>query len=182
MFGPIIAPFRASGATIEREMLRSRAGIIAGLPGLRGPDGPHPAPCDIRSIKVTDSPSKSPAAIESAPESPAAVDAKPQHDDIALIHGKTEDGRGLKILRRRKDCIEAGAVMPLLPGKPIVGEVVRLEPRKDFPLLCDVHVEYSPPVELRPTTTGPAQVATDRYRQNWDLVFGGVPKDESVLN
>jgi hypothetical protein len=131
---------------------------------------------------VTDSPSKSPAAITSTSEPRAAVEAQPQHDDIALIHGKTEDGRGLKILRRRRDCIEAGAVMPLVPGKPIVGEVVRLEPRRDFPLLCDVHVEYSPPAELRPTTTGPAQVATERYRRNWDLVFGAVPKDDSVLN
>lgn len=99
-----------------------------------------------------------------------------QHDDIALIHGRTEDGRGLKILRRRQDRIEAGAVVPLVPGKPIVGEVVRLEPRKETPLLCDVHVEYTPPAEARPTSTGPAQVATDQYRQNWDLVFGGAKK------
>jgi hypothetical protein len=131
---------------------------------------------------VTDSPGKPQGAIEPTSDPAVAVEAQPPHDDVALIHGRTEDGRGLKILRRRQDRIEAGAVMPLTPGKPIVGEVLRLEPRKESPLLCDVHVEYAPPVESRPTTTGPAQVATERYRQNWDLVFGVVAKDESTLN
>lgn len=121
-------------------------------------------------------------ALTQAADAPAEVAAQPQHDDVALIHGRTEDGRGLKILRRRQDRIEAGAVVPLVPGKPIVGEVVRLEPRKESPLLCDVHVEYTPPQESRPTTTGPAQVATDQYRHNWDLVFGGTRKGDAALN
>lgn len=124
------------------------------------------------------------ASVPAAPESTATSESTPstQHDDVALIHGRTEDGRGLRILRRRQDRIEAGAVMPLEPGKPIVGEVVRLEPRKESPLLCDVHVEYTPPQESRPTTTGPAQVATEQYRQNWDLVFGGARKSDPALN
>lgn len=100
-------------------------------------------------------------------ESPA-----PDHDDVALIHGRTEDGKGLRILRKRQDRIEVGAVMPLVPGRPIVGEVVRLEPREECPLLCDVHVEYSPPREPRGTSAGPAQVASDSYRENWEQIFG----------
>lgn len=131
---------------------------------------------------VTTAPGHSDAGTQLQPTGPAPVEATPQHDDIALIHGRTDDGRGLKILRRRQDRIEAGAVMPLVPGKPIVGEVVRLEPRKESPLLCDVHVEYAPPAEARPTTAGPAQVASDRYRQNWDLVFGKSPTKEPALN
>lgn len=133
-------------------------------------------------LKVPDSPAKIPTSIEPSSDLPAAPEAPAQHDDVALIHGRTEDGRGLKILRRRKDRIEAGAMMPLVPGKPIVGEVVRLSPREESPLLCDVHVEYAPPAEARPTAAGPAQVATDRYRQNWDLVFGRSSKDEPALN
>jgi hypothetical protein len=131
---------------------------------------------------VTESSGKVTSAIEPTAEPAVPSEVSPPHDDIALIHGRTEDGRGLKILRRREDRIEAGAVMPLTPGRPIVGEVVRLEPRKESPLLCDVHVEYVPPVEARPTATGPAQVATDRYRQNWDLVFGSVKKSDPSLN
>jgi hypothetical protein len=91
-----------------------------------------------------------------------------EHDDVALIHGRTEDGRGLKILRRRQDRLELGAVVPLVPGKPIVGEIVRLEPRSESPLLCNVHVEYTPPAEARATSAGPAQVASERYRENWE--------------
>jgi hypothetical protein len=145
-------------------------------------------PCDIRRFVVTNTQSKPDRASVPASESPAtsisttSPTPQVQHDDVALIHGRTEDGRGLKILRRRNDRIEAGAVMPLEAGKPIAGEVVRLEPRKESPLLCDVHVEYTPPQESRPTATGPAQVASDRYRQNWDLVFGGAHNDEPALN
>jgi len=128
---------------------------------------------------VNDTESKTEGAIVQSTETKAVPS---QHDDVALIHGRTEDGRGLKILRRRQDRIEAGAVMPLVPGKPIAGEVVRLEPRKETPLLCDVHVEYTPPAEARPTSTGPAQVATDQYRQNWESVFGGAKKSEPALN
>ena len=72
--------------------------------------------------------------------------------------------------------------MPLVPGQPIVGEVVRLEPRKESPLLCNVHVEYAPPKESRPTAAGPAQVATDQYRENWEVIFGGAAKDRAALN
>ena len=139
-------------------------------------------------LPVTDSSGKTADAIQvdaiqpAALEPPAAPEAPADHDDVALIHGRTDDGRGLKILRRRQDRIEVGAVVPLTPGKPIVGEVVRLEPRKESPLLCNVHVEYAPPVDARPTANGPAQVATDRYRQNWDLVFGGDRKSDPAMN
>lgn len=149
-------------------MIQSRTGRDA--PGVI-------SPC----LDVTDSPGKPPEAIEPTSSTSVPAEAPPQHDDVALIHGRTEDGKGLKILRRRQDRIEAGAVVPLTPGKPIAGEVVRLEPRKESPLLCDVHVEYAPPVEPRPTSAGPAQVASDRYRENWDQVFGRSPKAE-VLN
>jgi hypothetical protein len=110
-----------------------------------------------------------PLATNGHASKPAVV----EHDDIALIHGRTEDGQGLKILRKRQDRFEIGAVMPLVPGKPITGEVVRLTPREESPLLCNVHVEYAPETDnQRGTSAGPAQVATDRYRSNWDQIFG----------
>lgn len=122
------------------------------------------------------------ATVAEAVPSTAAVSPAPAHDDIALIHGRTDDGKGLKILRRRQDKLEFGAIMPLVPGKPIAGEVVRLEAREESPLLCNVHVEYSPPGEARPTSAGPAQVATDSYRENWAAVFGDKGEAKAVLN
>jgi hypothetical protein len=98
--------------------------------------------------------------------------------DIALIHGVSPDG-DLRVIRQRESRLEVGVVRPLREGAPISGEVVRLTPRKDFPLLCDVKTELSLPqasqtsdIALPPASrTGPAQVATDRYRENWDQIF-----------
>jgi hypothetical protein len=95
--------------------------------------------------------------------------------DIALIQGKTPDGEGLRVIRKRKERIELAHVKPLAEGVPITGEVVSLTPRPEFPLLCDVKVELEAPAQAdtatRPAHGGPAQVATDRYRENWDKIW-----------
>jgi hypothetical protein len=103
--------------------------------------------------------------------------------DVALIHGKTADGQGVHIVRRRKDRLEFGAVHPLKNGVPITGEVVTLTPRKEFPLLCDVTVEVEGSTTTdvsAPTQKGPAQVATDRYRENWDRIWKRSSEPELV--
>jgi hypothetical protein len=101
--------------------------------------------------------------------------AEPEGSDIALIHGKTADGEGLRIIRRRENRVELGAVRPLKEGAPIAGEVVTLTPRPDQPLLCDVKVEYAPSAANSDAPSasrhGPAQVATDSYRENWDRIW-----------
>jgi hypothetical protein len=102
-------------------------------------------------------------------------------EDVALIHGKTPDGEGLRILRKREDRLELGAVRPLKEGMPITGEVVTLTPRPEFPLLCDVKVELaarSSADVAAPPRHGPAQVATDRYRENWDRIWTRPAKAE----
>jgi hypothetical protein len=114
---------------------------------------------------------------------PGLKDDEPKASDIALIHGKTADGEGLRIIRKRDDRIELGAVRPLKHGTPIVGEVVSLTPRTEFPLLCDVKVELEAPKQpndtAAPSRTGPAQVATAAYRDNWDRIWP--QKDEPEL-
>jgi hypothetical protein len=95
--------------------------------------------------------------------------------DIALIQGKTPDGEGLRVIRKRRERIELAHVKPLVQGAPITGEVVSLTPRPEFPLVCDVKVELEAPppadVASRPAHGGPAQVATARYRENWDKIW-----------
>jgi hypothetical protein len=101
-------------------------------------------------------------------------DDEPKGNDLALIHGRTADGTGLRIVRQREGRIELGAVRPLKEGVPISGEVVSLTPRPEFPLLCDVKVELAAstaPADTSPARHGPAQVATDRYRENWDRIW-----------
>jgi hypothetical protein len=109
-----------------------------------------------------------------------AAPASPATSDIALVHGVTADGEGLHILRARDNRIEFGAIRPLREGVPIRGEVVTLRPREDFPALCDVETRFVPPAlpsdrqespRLSPPRTGPAQVATEDYRRNWDAIW-----------
>lgn len=114
------------------------------------------------------------------PNAPPAPDAPTR--DVALIHGVTEQG-DLRVLRQRGDQLEAAAVRPLREGVPITGEVVKLTPRKEFPLLCDVTTEFNAPAAVPESTDvagarglphkGPAQVATDTYRSNWDVIWAG---------
>jgi hypothetical protein len=119
---------------------------------------------------------KSPSPANEAPAAPAAAPSS----DVALVHRVTPDGT-VHVIRRRGDQLEAGALQPLREGAPIQGEVLALRPREDFPLLCDVDVLYSPPAAAAkpaaaPTPRpgrrkGPAQVATDEYRDNWDSIW-----------
>jgi hypothetical protein len=95
--------------------------------------------------------------------------------DVVILNGPTEDGRGVRVLRARTGNLEVGEVRPLVEGKPLQGEVVTLRPRPDDPQVCDVKVELAPPAPKEagaPTKAGPAQVATDIYRDNWEATFG----------
>ena len=112
--------------------------------------------------------------------------AEPSSPDVALIHGVTPDG-GFRILRARDNRLELGAVRPLKEGVPITGEVVKLRPRENCPVLCDVEVQLkapelpsdrqvrqlspAPDAEVSHARSGPAQVATDEYRKNWDAIW-----------
>lgn len=114
----------------------------------------------------------------------------PASSDVALIHGPTADGQGFNILRARDNRLELGAVRPLREGAPITGEVVTLHPRQNFPALCDVETHFKAPERLSDqqapaahtlaARAGPAQVATDEYRRNWDAIWSQ-PTDKSKL-
>jgi hypothetical protein len=101
---------------------------------------------------------------------------KKESFDVVMIHGKTDDGGGAKVLRARPGRVEAGEMRPMQEGKPLgSGDVVRLERRADAPALFDVHVEHT--IEAHPETPArgtdkPAQVATRAYRDSWERTFG----------
>ncbi len=111
-----------------------------------------------------------------------------QGEDVALVCGLTDDGQGVEVIRKRGDRLETGTVRKLEAGKPIHGEVVRLRPRPQAPLVCDVEVEVDAAARdssrrserSRAVSSGPAQVATDTYRKNWDAVYGS--RKPSLLN
>jgi len=125
-------------------------------------------------------------------EPPVALSASPASPDVALIHGVTPDGEGLQILRARGDRLELGAVRPLREGAPITGEVVTLRPRASFPALCDVETHFKPaetasdrqeaPRSAVVQRSGPAQVATDEYRRNWDAIWNQASTKSKLVN
>ena len=102
-------------------------------------------------------------------------------NDVAIVCGLSDDGQGLDIIRKRGERLETGTVRRLEQGKPIHGEVVRLRPREQFPMVCDVEVELAGPTPQKTATlSGPAQVATDSYRKNWDAIYGGRKPDPAL--
>ena len=131
------------------------------------------------SESVVNPPQKTPPSEESPSEPSAGT------KDVVLVHGITEDGQGLSVIRKREDKLEHGVVHPLENGKPIHGEVVRLTPRPECPLVCDVEVTVPAPAAQaasRDTRSaprkGPAQVASARYRDNWDAIWKRPSKPE----
>jgi hypothetical protein len=124
------------------------------------------------------------AADASAGGSAASSSAVPEAGaDVALVCGVSEDGQGVDIIRKRGERLETGTVRRLQQGKPIHGEVVRLRPREKTPLICDVEVEVPAPSRAASAaSSGPAQVATESYRKNWDAIYGRGRKPGPLMN
>jgi hypothetical protein len=100
-------------------------------------------------------------------DSSKKASAGQKQQDVVLIYGRSEDGKSYDVLRQRGDAIQTGSMRPLDQGKPIYGEVVRLQPREDSPVLFDVEVQH----DLRPSTGRPAKVATKQYRKGWESIW-----------
>jgi hypothetical protein len=101
--------------------------------------------------------------------------------DVVVLGPPTPDGEGVRVLRAREERLETGELRALREGKPVTGEIVSLEPRKDNPQVCDVKASYTPPPAVEPKK-GPAQIATTTYRENWDEIFGSTEPRDRTLN
>lgn len=115
--------------------------------------------------------------------------------DLVLVHGRTKDGNGLGVIRARDERIEIGTMRPLEEGKPIHGEVVKLTPRPEMPLLFDAETQFTAPeapgAKTAPASdsgqsggtsgVGPPQVASDAYRKNWDAIWKRSPSRRDKL-
>ncbi len=102
------------------------------------------------------------------------------------MHGRTADG-ALQFLRKKGDELSAGELRPVEEGKPLRGNLLRLRPRAESPLVADVEEEIvitAPGAADRSATerTGPARVATDSYRKGWEGLWGARSKRKSQIN
>ena len=105
----------------------------------------------------------------------SAPDSDGASQDVALVVGRTEDAEGYRVLRHRPEQgVEMGTMRPLKEGRPIDGEIISLQAREDVPFLYNVKTELADPraQERRGTSAGPAQIATEEYRNGWDAIWG----------
>jgi len=134
---------------------------------------------------MSDAPAKAALASQvTATSAHADAPVAPPAQDVVILGPPTADGAGVHVLRAREEKVEVGELRALEEGRPIVGEVVTLAPRKDNPRVCDVKDSYRPPgaagvpraAALAAAHKGPANVATEAYRDGWDEIFGKKPK------
>lgn len=105
---------------------------------------------------------------DSAPPKPKPKPA----DDVLFVVGASEHGHA--VVRKRSEAIELGELRTAPEGKPVHGELVKLTPREDGGgRLFNVEtLAAKPAVAAKAAKHGPAQVATESYRANWEAVFG----------
>ena len=105
----------------------------------------------------------------------SASDPPRPKEDVLFVHSPAEAGDALRVIRKRDDRIEVGEIRPVQEGRPLHGDLVKLKPRQEHDQLFDVEVLVSRE-ELESTArlghAGPAQVATETYRSNWQAIFG----------
>jgi len=92
--------------------------------------------------------------------------------DVVMLHSPHNDGQGYKVLRMRDGSLEVGAIRNIREGAPIHGDVVSLSQRKENERLYNVETLVKAPRPPEAPRHGPAQVATDKYRTNWENIFG----------
>jgi hypothetical protein len=114
----------------------------------------------------------------------AEEDPKAKAPDVLFVHSPSEAGDGFNVVRMREDSVEVGQIRGVPEGKPIHGEVVKLTPRSEHKQLFDVNVVVPGPApgpKALPEAqgrSGPPQVATEAYRENWTAIFGARRRSE----
>ncbi len=103
--------------------------------------------------------------------------------DVLFVHSPVEGGEGFNVIRAREDRIEVGQMSGLKDGEAVTGEIVKLKPRKESTRLFDVDVLAAGEQRPAPARShaGPARVANEAYRKNWDEIFAA-PRKRELLN
>jgi hypothetical protein len=99
--------------------------------------------------------------------------------DIAILSGPTEDGQGARVVRIKEGGeVSAGEIRPVREGEPLnQSELVRLHPLDANKRVCAVEVLHGQPkrddqqLEAK-RGAGPVRVSNEKYRQNWNVIFG----------
>jgi hypothetical protein len=113
-------------------------------------------------------------------------DGTEEPEETVLISGFDARTKEVTVLKPAADGVEAAVLRPALEGRPLTGDLVRLTPRPDFPLLAGLktvlrHPDHRPPGDdaAPPRAAsrslphqGPPRVSSEAYRRGWEAVFG----------
>jgi hypothetical protein len=120
------------------------------------------------------------ASRSSVPAPDARTPESAPAEDVLLPHARTEDGAGFHVLRKRGETIEAGVVRAMREGQPLHGELLKLAHREGTPLF-DVEVLHDARSQSSPAREAglgrPARVASARFLEGWDRIWGEHPAD-----
>jgi len=121
--------------------------------------------------------------MSSGSEPPAPA---PKKEDVLFVHSPAESGEGLRVIRKRDETIEVGEIRAVREGQPLHGDLVKLKRRAEHERLFDVEV-LATREELHAAApalghAGPARVATNAYRANWEAIFGASDEDDDLPN
>lgn len=118
------------------------------------------------------------------PSEPRDGEASPSPaKDLVLVGGRVEETGGYRVLRQRADRVEVGELRTLEHGKALRGEVVRLHPTEAHDRVFECETLHDATPKGPPTAddgagrVGPAQVASDTYRRNWEQIFGTIARE-----
>jgi hypothetical protein len=102
--------------------------------------------------------------------------------DVALLYAPTDDEKGARYMRVHKGELQIGEARLLAEGQSLCGqELVRMRRRAELPMLFDVEVIHPAERPMR-DTIGPAQVASDEYRRNWEDTFAPRKASSQLAN
>jgi hypothetical protein len=94
----------------------------------------------------------------------------------AVPLGVDEDG-DIHLVKHNEDhSFSYGKLEQPKDGEPIYGEIVELSQSENIPGVFDIKTI------MESRTGGPAQVANDSYRKNWDVIFGKSKKTDHSVN
>ena len=107
--------------------------------------------------------------------------------DVVMIARVDSTRNEIHVIKPVADGIEKAVLRPVEEGVPLMGDLVRLHPNPDFPMLAEIETVMRHPdgkSRARRSSDGPPMVASEAYRRGWDAIFGVRPaqKDDVGAN
>ncbi|HOU54107.1 MAG TPA: hypothetical protein PLQ97_09285 [Myxococcota bacterium] len=100
--------------------------------------------------------------------------------DLVVIADANPESRDVTVVRPTPEGVVASVLKPVQPGQPLLGDMVRLEPLPQVPILARMRTVLRHPDARAPRGPSDDEApssrtflgSTDAYRRGWEAVFG----------